>query len=94
MRTTIRVRLGGNPLIGATLTAEPEAFLADFIPPVSSTADGRGNTAMEIDRRDLPGVRLGVYNVSVSKIDDKGEETVPVKYNEKSDLGLEIGPEF
>jgi hypothetical protein len=86
------VTLGENtPIPGATVTLVPEPFLGEEIKPATAVTDafGRGNLVSEGAK--YPGVQMGIYQIKVSRIDpSNGKETIPAKYNEKTELGVEV----
>lgn len=84
------ILLDGVPLDGATVTFRPEKFLGPAFKPAHGVSQGG-----QIDpatEGDSIGVMFGLYRVEVSKL-DAGRETIPAKYNTRSILGCEIGPD-
>ena len=93
---SVTVTLRGRPLPGATVTFQPEEFLAESISPAGGVTDENGVTNISIPKEELPnprlaGARLGVYKVSVSKIEN-GRELVPAKYNSTTSMGFIVSP--
>ncbi len=89
-----QVMRGEEPLIGATVTLVPEAFLGSEVQTASGITDEEGIAEMSI--ADLPegvvGVHLGFYRVRVSKLQD-GKELIPAKYNTETTLGEQVSEE-
>jgi hypothetical protein len=90
-----RVTLDGQPLVGATVTFEPEAFLGENIKTAFSTTNAQGNVSPIIPKEQRPdptlpgGANLGLYKVRISKMVD-GKETIPARYNTETTLGQEV----
>ena len=82
------VTLDGKPLMGATVTLEPEPFMGQAFKPVSGITDERGNTLLSGHHEKFPGIFLGYYRVRISK-EVNGKETLPARYNTESELGYE-----
>ncbi|NQT40633.1 MAG: hypothetical protein HQ581_24280 [Planctomycetes bacterium] len=89
-----QVTLDGDPLIGATVTLVPEAFLGSEVQTASGVTGEEG--IADISIADLPkgkvGAHCGFYRVRVSKLQD-GKELIPAKYNAETILGEEISEE-
>jgi hypothetical protein len=85
----LTVSLNSVPLEGATVLLEPEKFLQPEIEAAEGLTDASGAAALVRVKSRETGVFPGVYNVRVSKVVD-GKETIPSKYNEKTELGLEV----
>jgi hypothetical protein len=89
------VTLDGEPLTGATVTFEPEAFLGDDIKAAIGTTNPFGDAAPSIPKEQRPspkvpgGAQFGLYKVRISKIVD-GKETIPGRYNTETTLGQEV----
>jgi hypothetical protein len=89
------VTLDGQPLVGAKVTLEPEAFLGDEIKPAFATTDQFGSAAPNIPKDQRPdpklpgGAHFGLYKVRISKIVN-GKETIPARYNTETILGQEV----
>jgi hypothetical protein len=92
------VTLDGKPLTGATVTFEPETFLADVLKPGVGTTNGLGGTSVTIPKEQRvpadapPGMMLGFYKVKISK-QEGGAEKVPAKYNAQTILGQQVAPD-
>ena len=91
--TPFTVTLDGRPLEGAGVVFEPEPFLADVIKPARGTTDAGGVARMKTEGAPLPGCNLGIYRVRISKPDAGGRETLPARYNARTQLGIELGPD-
>jgi hypothetical protein len=95
--TTCRMHfnLDGQPLVGATVTLEPEAFLGDEVKTAVGTTTTFGDVSPTIAPEDRPapnlpgGAHFGLYKVRVSKIVN-GKETIPPRYNSATTLGQEV----
>ena len=90
-----KVTLDGQPLAGATVTFEPEAFLGDQIKTAFATSGASGQVSPTVpkDQRSdptFPGTpSLGLYKVRISKVVN-GKETIPARYNTETILGQEV----
>ena len=90
-----RVTLDGEPLAGAKIVFEPEAFLGDDIKAAVGETNVYGDAAPAVppEQRGAPnlpgGAHLGLYKVRISKIVN-GKETVPARYNSQTILGQEV----
>jgi hypothetical protein len=89
------VQLDGRPLEGATVRLVPEPFLGDDIHPAEATTSDNGQGVLRISAADLPshlqgvpGVAVGVYRIEVTH----PSQTIPTRYNAKTELGLELSP--
>lgn len=95
--TTVKctVTLDGRPLSGATITFKPAAYLGDGLPEAfgATTLNGMANLSVPKEKRvpadAPPGLAQGFYLVSISKVDG-GREQIPAKYNEQTELGMEV----
>ncbi len=89
------VTMNGQPLAGAKVTLEPEAFLGDEIKAAFGTTDQFGGTSLSIPKDQRPdpklpgGAHFGLYKVRISKIVN-GQETIPARYNTDTILGQEV----
>jgi hypothetical protein len=83
------VTLDEEPLEGATVTYEPEAFLGAAIQSTSAVTDELGTCFPEGQDEEYPGLYTGLYRVRISKKVD-GEETIPACYNTETILGKEL----
>jgi hypothetical protein len=90
-----KVTLDGQPLVEATVTLEPEAFLGDEVKTASATTNAFGQAGPTIPKEQRPdptlpgGAHFGLYKVRISKIAN-GKETIPPRYNTQTVLGLEV----
>ncbi|MFO0911676.1 MAG: hypothetical protein U0795_01860 [Pirellulales bacterium] len=83
-----RVTYKGQPLIGATVTFEPESFLGDQFTACSGETDETGVASITGHDAGFPGLYLGFYRVRITK-SANGKEAVPAKYNTETTLGYE-----
>jgi hypothetical protein len=90
-----RVTMDGKPLVGATVTFEPESFLGEAIQTAVGVTNFTGAAGPSIPKENRPiadmppGIQLGTYRVRISKLVE-GEETVPAKYNAETTLGQQV----
>lgn len=101
MRVGCLVTINGKPLSGATVTFEPESFVADELQPAVGVTNEHGQCSLSVDPADLPasqqrvrGVQPGVYRVKIMH----GTVDIPAQYNTATTLGQEVsaaalGPE-
>jgi hypothetical protein len=95
MSFAYKVTMDGNPLHGATVTFEPEAFLGEEIQAGVGTTSVYGDGGATIPKENRPtpqsppGMHLGLYKVKISKMAN-GKEMVPPKYNTETILGQEV----
>jgi len=88
------VTLDGQPLSGATVTFEPEAFLGDQYKTASGVTSDYGTASATIPKEERPdptlsGMHVGLYKVKISKrVGDR--EIIPARYNEQTILGQEV----
>ena len=85
---SIKVLKKGKPLSGATVTFQPEPFLGDDFQPCSGVTDDFGDTFIDREGAEFPGIYLGFYRVKISKVVD-GKETIAKEYNEETTIGYE-----
>lgn len=85
----ITVTYRNQPLEGAKIVFEPEAFLGENVKPATGTTDQRGMANMTTEGPEKLGVALGLYKVKITK---DGMD-IPAKYNEQTTLGIEVGPD-
>ena len=84
-----------RPLQGAAIRLEPEPFLEGLVEAAHGVTDEFGDAFLTVpkEKRPIPdappGVQLGLYRVIVSKT-KAGEETIPAKYNQATELGQEV----
>ncbi len=90
MQYSCEVTQNGATVAGATVTLTPEAFLGPNFKPASGVTDSNGIAILAIAGEKLPGLPCGLYQVSISKKDNTGRETLPDNYNTKSAWGVEI----
>jgi hypothetical protein len=92
------VTLDGRPLVGATVTFDPEPFLGDDIKTAVGETGPSGSATVSIPKDQRPtsdtpaGIQIGFYRVRVSKVVD-GKETIPAKYNTETTLGQQVAPD-
>ena len=89
------LKLDGRPLVGARVLLVPEPFLEGAVKPASAETDSTGLAGLSMAAEDLPegvrfGLQNGLYKIKVSHPDVK----IPAKYNEQTELGLEVPPHF
>jgi hypothetical protein len=85
-----RVRLNGAPLQNATITLVPDDILGPAVKTAIGTTDADGFATVVVSSDpDENGVHLGFYRIEISK-KVKDKETIPARYNEKSELGVEV----
>lgn len=91
----VELRRRGGEARNLQLTAVPEPFLEEYIEPATGETNVAGVvtpniefTDPEIRQQGYGGMRLGMYRLQVVSLDGK---TIPKKYNEDSDLGIEVG---
>ena len=84
-----RVMKGNTPIPGATVTFEPEPFMADMIEPASGKTREGGMATIHVDD-DLGNIQPGFYKVRISRPTGSGKETIKKKYNSETVLGQEI----
>ncbi len=88
---TCMITMSGRPLTEATVTFEPEPFLADAVSVATGTTDPSGMASLQ-SQAVAGGAQVGLYRIRISK--KQGDrETIPSKYNEKTTLGAEISRE-
>jgi hypothetical protein len=90
-----KVTLDGEPLVGATVTYDPESFLGDDIKHAIGTTNLYGVTSPSVPAEERPdpkspgGTYFGLYKVRISKMVG-GKETIPARYNTQTILGQEV----
>lgn len=87
MHVGILLSLDGQPLEGASVTAEPEAFLGTSISPATGTTTASGSTDLNVPGK--RGAQCGLYKLRVSK-QVNGKETIPPRYNTATEFGIEV----
>lgn len=85
----LTLTLNSVPIDGATVVLEPEKFLTPEVEAAEGVTDSSGTVALVRVKSKQTGVFPGAYNVRVSK-PVNGKETIPAKFNEKAEVGLEI----
>ena len=89
----VKVRVAGRPLLGATVTFEPESFLGGAFVNCSGVTDADGMAFLEGPDAEFPGIYLGMYRVRISN-QANGKEMVPAKYNTETILGYEAADDI
>lgn len=88
---TCIVNRNNQPLEGATVKLEPEAFMGEAIKPATGITTRDGVASLSIAEEELPqeyrgrlrGVHCGVYRVIVTHPNVE----IPTKYNTKTEIG-------
>ena len=85
--SSVRVTLDGAPLIDATVTFTPEAFMCDAISEATAQTGADGTaTNFTANGRTTPGLASGVYRVAVTR----SGVNIPAKFNTQTTLGCEV----
>ena len=84
------VTLDGNPLPNAAIQFVPEEYLGNGISIARGTTNSRGTARLATESQELPGINCGFYRVEISKINERGNETLPMRYNVSTILGQEV----
>jgi hypothetical protein len=92
---TFYIKLDGRPLTGAQVLLDPEPFLEGAIMPASAETNSSGLAGPSMASEHLPegvrfGLQSGIYKIKVTHPSLK----IPAKYNEQTELGLEVPPFF
>lgn len=82
------VTMKDSPVVGATVTFEPETFMGPTFQTCTGETDQRGVAFISGHDAKFPGIYLGLYRVRISK-KEGDRETIPAKYNTESILGYE-----
>jgi hypothetical protein len=87
------VRLDGRPLAGATVILEPEPFLEGVLMPASAETNASGFAGPSMAAENLPkgvrfGVQPGIYKIRLTH----PTQRIAAKFNEQTELGLEVQP--
>jgi hypothetical protein len=80
---------GSQPVPGVTVRFIPEDFVADVIVGAKGETTESGLAIMASEDPLVPGVSAGFYRVEISR-QVNGRETIPAKFNSKSQYGEEI----
>lgn len=92
MRVT--VRMDGRPLSGAHVVLETEPFVGVDLGEVSSEVGPTGDCGFTLPAERLGkipyGLFCGLYRVKITH----PSRQIPAKYNEQTELGLEVSPSF
>jgi hypothetical protein len=84
------VRLDGRPLAGAEIAFVPESIMGDKTETAKGMTDNQGMVRLRIsDAPEGRGVRPGFYKIRISK-ETNGTETLPQKYVDGTELGIEV----
>lgn len=89
------VTLNGKPLVGATVTFEPEPFLAEGMQTAVGTTNQYGSASLSIPKENRPspdtppGLPLGFYKVRIS-MEANGVEQLASRYNSETILGQQV----
>jgi hypothetical protein len=92
---TFYIRLDGRPLTDAQILLEPEPFLEGAVAPATAVTNSSGLAGPSMASEHLPegirfGLQSGIYKIKVTH----PARTIPAKYNEQTELGLEVPPYF
>jgi len=85
----VKVFYKNKPVEGATVTMEPEPFLGEAFKICEGVTNYNGVASIKGHDAAFPGIYLGFYRVRISRVNDKGKELLPTKFNEESTLGYE-----
>ncbi len=88
-----QVLLDGQPLVGATVTYEPEKFMGPAYQTASGVTDSVGFADIKGQDPKYPGLYLGLYRVRISKVQG-GRESLPSRYNTETILAREVAPDL
>jgi hypothetical protein len=90
MQVSLTLTMDGQPLSGAEVRIVPEEFLGSAVQPARALTDNSGRAALRISEEPTgAGVQLGLYRIEISK-KSGAKETIPEKYNQRTQLGCEI----
>lgn len=92
---TFYLKFDGRRLEGAKIILEPEQFLTNAISTASAETNSSGLAGPSMDAEHLPkgvrsGLQPGLYKIKVTHPKLK----IPAKYNDQTELGLEVPPQF
>ena len=91
MSLDCRVAVNGKQVPGINVTLTPEPFLGEEIKPAHGVTDSMGACMLVAEGAKRPGVQIGLYRISVSRKDDRsGQELIAARYNEETELGVEV----
>jgi hypothetical protein len=89
------VKLDGQPLTDAKVILEPELFTGDVLPPAEAVTANGGvcgpTVSPDLLSKEVPvGLFCGLYRIKVTH----PTKTIPARYNENTEIGIEIAPDF
>jgi hypothetical protein len=89
------VELDGKPLEGGNVELVPESFMGNAVKPAAGPISPSGSVNPSMTKEELPsgiefGMAFGVYKVKITH----PTQMIPPKYNEQTELGLEIGTDY
>ncbi len=89
------VKMDGRPLEGAKVVLEPEPFMGAVLSRAESMVSGSGacgpSVPQELLSKEMPvGIFCGLYRMKVTHPDKQ----IPTRYNEQTELGIEIAPDY
>lgn len=89
------VKLNGRPLSGAKVVLEPEPFCGDVLPAAESMVSDAGACGPTVPReylsKQIPvGVFCGLYRIKITHPD----KSLPARFNERTELGIEVAPDY
>jgi hypothetical protein len=89
------VKLDGQPLADAKVVLEPEPFTGGVLAPAEGMTSSGGvcgpTVSRELLTKEVPvGVFYGLYRVKVTH----PSKTIPAKYNENTELGMEVAADY
>ncbi len=87
-----QVLLDGRPLVGATVTYEPEKFMGPAYQVTSGVTDSAGFADIKGQDPKYPGLYLGLYRVRISKVQG-GRESLAYRYNTETIVGKVVAPD-
>jgi hypothetical protein len=92
---TFFVKLDGRPLEGAKVVLEPEPFMGDVLAIGESGVSASGacgpTVPQELLSKQVPvGMFSGLYRIKITH----PQNQVPAKYNEQTELGVEVAPDY
>lgn len=89
------VKLDGRALEGAQVVMEPEPFMGGVLATAESQVSGSGacgpTVLPELLSKEIPvGMFCGLYRLKITHPDKQ----IPAKYNEQTELGMEVAPDY